>query len=98
MTQTVIKHFVVRNRHFEIVKDEQGFYLAIESKYITNGRLNTTLNGFQMYASKELNGCLNTCKNQVEIEYLVDNGYSKAQAFGKVFNIPVTPELETALA
>jgi len=98
MATTIIRNFVVRNRNFTIVQNEQGFYLAIEDKYITDGKLNRTLNGFQMYANKELNGCLNTCKNQVEIEYLVEQGYSKAQAFATVFNIPMTAEFEKAFA
>lgn len=89
MATTIIKNFVVRDRYFTIVKNEDDFYLAIEDKYIdANGRLNTTLNGFQMYANKDLNDCLNTCKNQVEIEYLEAQGYTKAEAFGIVFGIP----------
>ena len=89
MTTTIIKNFVVRDRHFVIVKNEDDFYLAIEDKYIgINGRLNKALNGFQMYANKDLNDCLNTCKRQVEIEYLEVQGYSKAEAFGIVFGIP----------
>ena len=98
MSTMIIKNFVVRNRNFTVVKNEQDFYCAIEDKYITDGRLNRQLNGFQMYASKDLNDCLNTCKTQVEVEYLVSNGYTKAEAFAKVFNIPVTPELEKAFA
>lgn len=98
MANTIIKNLVVRDRHFTIVQNEDGFYLAIEDKYITNGRLNRALNGFQMYASKDLNGCLNTCKTQVEIAYLVEQGYSKAEAFATAMNIPLTEELEQALA
>ena len=98
MATTIIKNFVVRDRHFVIVKDEQDFYLAIEDKYITNGKLNKTLNGFQMYANKDLNDCLNTCKHQVEIEYLVSEGYSKAEAFAIEFNIPLTEEFKKAFA
>lgn len=88
MTNTIVKNFIVRDRHFVIVQNEECFYLAIEDKYITDGKLNQALNGFQMYASKELDTCLNTCKNQVEIEYLEEQGYSKAEAFGIVFGIP----------
>lgn len=88
MANTIIKNFVARGRHFVIVQNEEGFYLAIEDKYITDGKLNKALNGFQMYASKELDTCLNTCKNQVEIEYLEAQGHSKAEAFGIVFGIP----------
>lgn len=98
MTTTIIKDFVVRDRHFVIVQNEQGFYLAIEDKYITDGKLNKTLNGFQMYANKDLNWCLNTCKNQVEIDYLEAQGKSKAEAYAIVFNIPLTAELKQALA
>lgn len=87
MTNTIIRNFAVRNRHFAIVQNEDGFYLAIEDKYITDGKLNKALNGFQMYASKELDTCLNTCKNQVEIEYLEAQGYTKAEAFGEVFGL-----------
>lgn len=88
MTNTIIRNFVVRDRHFVIVQNEDGFYLAIEDKYITDGKLNKALNGFQMYASKELETCLNTCKNQVELEYLEEQGHSKAEAFGIVFGLP----------
>lgn len=98
MANTIIKDFIVRDRHFTIVQNEEGFFLAIEDKYITDGKLNRTLNGFQMFASKDLNTCLNTTKNQVEIEYLEAQGYSKAEAFGICFGIPTDKiaELEKA--
>ena len=99
MAATIVRNFVVRDRHFTIVKDAEGFYLAIEDKYIdANGKLNTTLNGFQMYANKDLNTCLNTCKHQVEIEYLEAQGYSKAEAFAIEFNVPLTEEFKKAFA
>ena len=78
---TIIKKVSIRNRHFTIVKDEAGYYLAIEDKYITDGKLNQTLNGFQMHAHKELQGCLNSVKDCVEVAYLVSQGMSKAEAF-----------------
>ena len=87
MATTVIKDFVVRNRHFTIVKDEDANYLAIEDKYITDGKINRTLNGFQMFASKDVNDCMKSCANQVEIDYLIAQGNSKAVAFCTVFNI-----------
>ena len=98
MATTIIKNFVVRDRHFVVVKNEDSIYLAIEDKHITNGKLNKALNGFQMYASKDLNDCLTTCKHQVEIEYLVSQGKSKAEAFAIEFNLPLTKELEKAFA
>ena len=87
MANTIIKQLVVRGRSFAIVKNEDGFYLAIEDKYITDGKVNTTLNGLQMCASKNLNTCLNDCRNRTEIEWLEEQGHSKAEAFGIVFGI-----------
>lgn len=100
MANTIIKNFVARDRHFTIVQNEEGFYLAIEDKHIdSNGCLNKALNGFQMFANKDLNGCLTTCKNQIEIDYLIDSeGYSKAEAFATVMNIPITEELRKVFA
>ena len=41
---TIIKKVVMRDRHFTLVKDDDGNYLSIEDKYIDeNGRLNRTL-------------------------------------------------------
>jgi len=84
---TIIKSFKVRDRHFTIVLDK-GFYQAIENKYIDeNGRLTQTLWGHQTFANKDLNECLKGVQNKVEMDYLIANGYTKAQAFVKVFNI-----------
>ena len=87
MTATIIKNYIVRGRHFTIVKNAEGFYLAIEDKYITDGKINTTLNGVQMNASKDLNQCLDLVKSEVEIDYLVEQGHSKAEAFAIYFNL-----------
>ena len=95
---TIIKTFTARNRNFTIVKDEQGFYLAIEDKYITDGKTNTALNGLQMSASKDLNQCLQMCNNKVDTDYYLSQGMTKAEAFAKVFNLPLTPEVEKLFA
>ena len=87
MKATVIKNYTLRGRHFTIVKNEEGFYLAIEDKYITDGKINTTLNGVQMNASKDLNQCLDLVKSEVEMDHLVSKGYSKAEAFAIYFNL-----------
>lgn len=73
---------VVRGRHFIVVKNDEGFYLAIETKYIdADGRLNTALNGMQMHASKDLNMCLECTKDAVDIDYLKSTGLNKDEAF-----------------
>ena len=89
MKKTIVKTLVARNRHFTIIKHESNMYCAIEDKYITNGKLNTKLNGLQMHANFGLDGCINDTINDVELEYLVSKGYTKAEAFSKVFNMPI---------
>lgn len=85
--EVIIKNYVVRDRHFTIVLDG-GFYQAIEDKFIDeNGRLTKTLYGHQTFANEDLNMCLNNTKNMVEIDYLVAQGHSKAEAFGIVFDL-----------
>jgi len=95
---TIIKTFTARNRNFTIVKDDEGFYLAIEDKYITDGKTNTALNGLQMSASKDLNQCLTMCNNKVDTDYYLSQGMTKSEAFAKVFNLPMTPALENLFA
>jgi len=69
------------NRTFEIVKNEDGFYLAIEDKYIDkNGCLTKKLNGLNMKADKDLNKCLQKTKDQCEIDELIANGKSVEEA------------------
>ena len=75
----VVKEFIVRDRKFTIVKQDD-FFLAIEDKYITDGKVNTQLNGLQMHASKDLNDCLNTTKDCVEVDYLIQQGMSRDEA------------------
>lgn len=87
MTTTIIKKLVVRGRHFTICRNQDGWYLAIEDKYITNGRINQTLNGFQMHAHEELARCIKTTQDAVETDYLVEQGHSRAEAFCMVNNM-----------
>ena len=91
----IIKRYAVRDRVFTVVKD-QGMYLAIEDKYIDeHGRLNQSLNGFQMHAWDTLDGCLARVNDSVETQYLVSNGLSKAEAFCTVLGLPLTDEIRT---
>lgn len=84
---TIIKTFTCRNRNFTIVKNDDGWFLAIEDKYITNGKINTALNGGQMFADRELNNCLGRVQDRVEIDYLESTGMSKAEAFATYFGM-----------
>lgn len=86
-THIIVKNFSQRGRHFVIVQNEDGYYLAIEDKYITNGKINQRLNGFQMFASKKLEDCIKRLGDSVEIEHLVSIGHSKAEAFAMYFHM-----------
>ena len=85
-----------RNRNFTIVL-EDGWYMAIEDKYITNGRLNTALNGFQMHADKKRANCIEMTKNAIDMDYYQSLGMSKADAFIKVMKLPCTDEMRETI-
>lgn len=84
----IIKKLEAHNRKFVIVKHE-GMYCAIEDKYITDGKINQQLNGLQMKASDNVDDCIQNTLNSVEIDWLVSEGMTKAQAFASVMGIPV---------
>lgn len=79
-------------RSFEIVRND-GRYLAIEDKYITDGRLNTKLNGLQMCAADTLKECLRRVSDKVELEAkyskFLASGMSEAQALAAAIGVPV---------
>ena len=86
----IIRDLEVRNRHFVVIQNDDGFYLAIEDKYLDErGRLTKTLNGGQMCASKDLKTCLTSVRDRVEIDYLLDMGATKAEAFSIVAGVPL---------
>lgn len=71
----------VREREFYIVQNADGFYLAIEDKYVDGfGCLKQALNGLQMHASKKLENCIETTKLVVEVDYLVSKGMERNEA------------------
>lgn len=84
---TIINDFSCRGRHFTIVHDGI-YYLAIENKYITNGRLNKKLNGLEMSASDTLEQCVEQTKNKCDMKYYTDNGMTPGEAMVKIFGIP----------
>lgn len=75
----VITRFITNNRKFSIIKSD-GVYLAIEDKYITDGRINTQLNGAQMNVSKTLDGCIENTERACKRDEYIEQGYSKLVA------------------
>lgn len=88
--------FSYRNEHFVIGHSKEfGKYLAINYKDIDNsGKLTRELNGLQMYLANSVDGVIKNIENQLEIEYLINKGFSKARAFSHVFKIPYSKDLE----
>ena len=77
----VIRNYIVRqntwNRNFVIVQNEDGWYLAIEDKYLDeNGCLTEKLNGWQMHADKSLKNCLEGTRLACRIDALREHGKS----------------------
>ena len=85
----IVSEISYRGRNFTIV-NKDGYYMAIEDKYITDGRLNRTLNGIDTFADKRKESCIGFLKNSVDIDHYMSEGCSKAEAFCKVFtDIPL---------
>ena len=92
----IVNNYLYKNRNFTIVKHE-NHYCAIEDKYIgEDGRLNTPLNGLQMFASQTMNGCIEHLTQTIDIDELIASGCSKAEAMVKVLGLP--EEMISALA
>ena len=79
--KTVINHYETRGRVFTIVYDQEH-YLAIEDKYLDeNGCMKQSLNGFQMYADRDLSRCMENVNRACWMDDLISEGFSKAEAF-----------------
>lgn len=77
--KVVVKDFSIRGKHFVIVK-HQDLYCAIEDKYITDGKVNKRLNGGEMHAGQTLEDCIHFATDYAEVEYLVEQGHTRAEA------------------
>ena len=78
---TVIKKIQARDEKYVIVRNEEGWYLAINTKYIdADGKLNRPLNGLQMFANKELKQTVRTVLMFAEVEYLKSTGMNDMEA------------------
>ena len=84
--KTVIKDFSIRGKHFVIVK-HQDMYCAIEDKYITDGKINKQLNGIEMHAGNTLEDCIHFATDYAEVEYLIEQGHTRAEAIAIYWNM-----------
>ena len=77
----------VRNKSFEIVQDERGFW-AIEDKYITDGKLNKQINGISGHLKNTLEECIESAKFSAEVEYVMTTEKCDVMtAFNKILKL-----------
>lgn len=83
MAMRYIKTLTVKNKTFEIVKDDRGYW-AIEDKYFTDSKLNKEVNGITGHLSETLDQCIERAKLSAEVDYLINvEGYEKMEAIEK---------------
>ena len=83
---TFVKTLGIREQEYVVVKDDEGYYLAINKEYLDeNGRLTRELNGLQMHASKDINACVNSTIADVEIEHLENEGMTLEEAINTYY-------------
>ncbi len=96
MNYTVITTLYFRNDSFKIVKDTDGWYLAVDTKYLDrNGRVTRKLNGLQMHAAKSFDECINKTKFAVKVDELVAQGINQFVANVMVSTGKKREEVET---
>lgn len=66
-----VSTLIYKGREF-IIATYDDMYVSIETKYITNGRLNTSLNGFQTKVSKSIDDCIKARKCSVDLDELIE--------------------------
>ncbi len=87
MMNTMIRTLVAEGRTFTIVHSaEYNKYLAIEDKYITDGKLNQQLNGFQMHASDTVDECVNITIMSCRIDRMKAEGMSEQDIMSEIAN------------
>ena len=77
----IVKDYSIRGRHFTIVRNDNGMYCAVEDKFIKNGKTTQVLYANNLHPGATLEDCLNYTKDAVEVDYLVEQGMSRAEAF-----------------
>ena len=71
-----MKHITTCTRRgttFEVVQNDEGWYLAIDRRYIdADGCLTKELNGLEMHADKELDRCIDMARQSVDADYYME--------------------------
>lgn len=81
----VVTTLMYGDRTWQIVK-MCGKFCAINSEYITDGRLNRDLNGVQMHASDTLEDCIEFTKRAADVDALVLSGAPIKEVINEIMN------------
>jgi len=92
MIKVLVKNYIYRGRTFTICTNDElieneVWYLAIEDKYITNGRLNQRLNIAQMNGGHTFKECEERVHTNCDIDFYLENGMEPAEALCRVMNM-----------
>ena len=88
--KTVTKDFSYRGEHFSIVFDGR-FYMTVNHKLIgDDGHPVRTLNYCDgLHPADSVSECIKLTKQDLDLEYLMSIGKSRAEAFAEVLDIPL---------
>lgn len=88
--KTLVKDFSYRGEHYSIVYDGK-FYMTVNHKFIgDDGRLVKELKFSDgLHPADSIDQCIEQTKNDLDMKYYTANGMTKAEAFAKIFNIPI---------
>lgn len=68
-------------RSFVIARDDEGFFWAIEDKYIDgNGKLKKSINGLEGHRGETMEWTISTLSNEIQTVDLVKKGWHPVQA------------------
>lgn len=92
--KTLVKDFSYRGRHYSIVTDGK-FFMTVEHKFISDdGHLTKELHFHDLHTSKSMEELIKVTKQDLDIEYYLSIGMTKAEAFAKVMDIPLKIAME----
>lgn len=88
--KTLVKDFCYRGEHFSIV-DDGKFIMTVNHKFIgADGRLTKQLTFADgLHTSNSIDEAIRATKEDLDIKHYINKGFTKAEAFAKVMNVPM---------
>lgn len=88
--KVMVNDFSYRGEHFTIVYDGK-FYMTVNHKFIgADGRITKELKyNDGLHTSDSVAKCIEATKNDLDMVYYESQGMTRAEAFAKIFNLPI---------